>query len=96
MATAALEIVRGQSAVHQWYLHEFGTIGINEQVRWATRGGGKMYRIMTRESSWITDILQVAEELREFDIHGMVGLLQPEVSRAVDMRPQVEERGILG
>ena len=43
----AFEIVRTQVMARQGYLHELGNEGITEQVKWATRNGGKRHRIVT-------------------------------------------------
>ncbi|MFM7988844.1 MAG: hypothetical protein ACKPKO_56975, partial [Candidatus Fonsibacter sp.] len=59
--TAALDVIRNQATTRQGYVHELSAEGIIEQVKWANRGGGKWYPIMTLESVWFTSTPQVAE-----------------------------------
>ena len=83
----ALEIVRNQVMARHGYLHELGNEGVIEPVKWATRNGGKRHCIVTPESTWITNIPQVAEELRGIVIKKKRNLEQ--AARKRDTAPHV-------
>ena len=60
----AADIIRNQIKEGRGYLHGIGGRTMDSAIKWATKGGGRVYSVTRKGIQWITNIHQVAEGIK--------------------------------